>query len=125
MAKAPSRTGKTPHVDADAALRRHIFMDEVIRNFRGGLDELESALGMYMIGRHFGWKVLYLIHTKKTVAKYEKILGIVAREEFESETVDSHRSLGFQAASALSNFWKVVSGDEKLPLDREQRRSLK
>ena len=29
---------------------------------------------MYMIGRHFGWKVLYLIHTKKTIAKYEGIL---------------------------------------------------
>ena len=125
MAKAPGRTGKTPHVEADEALRRHKVMDDAILNFRGGMDELEGALGMYMIGRHFGWKVLYLIHTKKTVAKYEKILGIVTREEFEAETVDSHRSLGFQAASALSNFWKVVSGDEKLPLDREQRRSLK
>ena len=99
-------------------------MDEAILRFRGGLDELEGALGMYMIGRHFGWKVIYLIHTKKTVAKYEKFLGIVVRDEFEAETIDSHRNLGFQAASALSNFWKVVSGDDKLPIDRAQRRSL-
>ena len=125
MAKAPGRIGKTPHVSADEALRRHKLMDEAILRFRGGLDELEGALGMYMIGRHFGWKVIYLIHTKKTVAKYESFLGIVVREEFEAETIDSHRNLGFQAASALSNFWKVVSGDDKLPIDRAERRSLK
>ena len=124
MAKATGRIGKTPHVSADEALRRHKLMDEAILRFRGGLDELEGALGMYMIGRHFGWKVIYLIHTKKTVAKYEKFLGIVVRDEFEAETIDSHRNLGFQAASALSNFWKVVSGDDKLPIDRAQRRSL-
>ena len=125
MAKKTNRTAKTPHVEADEALRRHRVMDEAIFNFRGGIDELEGALGMYMIGRHFGWKVLYLIHTKKTVAKYAGILGILVREEFEAETVDSHRSLGFKALTAVSNFWKVVSGDEKLPLERDQRRTLK
>ena len=119
------RTGKTKPVEPVEAKRRHDLMDAAILTFKGQLDELESALGMYMLGRHFGWKVLYIIHSKKSVAKYEKILGIDVRAEFEAETVDSHRSLGFQAASALSNFWKVVSGDEKLPLDREQRRSLK
>ena len=124
MAKAPSRTGKTRHVDADEAMRRHKLMDEAILDFRGGMDELEGALGMYMIGRHFGWKVLYLIHTKKTVANYEKILGITVRDEFEPETVDSHRSLGYRAASALSNFWKIVSGEQKLDVDRVSRRTI-
>ena len=100
-------------------------MDEAILNFRGGLDELEGALGMYMIGRHFGWKVLYLIHTKNTVAKYEKILGIVVRDEFEASTVDSERSLAFKAASVFSNFWKIVSGDQKLDVPRDQRRTVK
>lgn len=118
------RTAKTPLVEAKEAKRRHDVMDEAILNFGGQLDELEGALGMYMIGRHFGWKVLYLIHSKKTVAKYEHILGIKVRDEFEAETVDSERSIGFKAARAISNFWKVVSGDEKLPIDREARRSL-
>lgn len=115
---------KTPRVSPDEAKRRHDVMDQAIETFTGGADQLEAALGMYMIGRHVGWKVLYLIHTKATVAKYEAILGIKVREEFEPETADSHRSVAFKAAMALSNFWKVVSGDEKLPIDREERRSL-
>ena len=112
---------KTPHVEPDEALRRHRVMDEAILNFRGGIDELEGALGMYMVGRHFGWKVLYLVHTKNTVARYEKTLGIKVREEFEASTLDSERSLAFKAASAFSNFWKIVSGDQKLDVDRDTR----
>lgn len=122
--KARVRTGKTQHVQPEEAKRRHDVMDEAILNFAGNLDELEGALGMYMLGRHMGWKVLYLIHSKKTVAKYEKILGISVREEFEPETVDSRRSLAYQAVQKISNFWKAVSGEEKLDIERDQRKAL-
>lgn len=124
-AQMAKRTGKTELVDRDEAKRRHDVMDNAILDFSGGIDELEGALGMYMIGRHFGWKVLYIIHSKKTVAKYEQILSIKVREEFEPETVDSNRSLAFKALRKITNFWKVVSGDEKLPLDRDERRALR
>ena len=43
-----------------------------IAGFTGQLDELESALGMLLMGHHLGWKVLYLIHSKKTIRKYEE-----------------------------------------------------
>lgn len=118
------RTGKTKHLSAEEAQRRHHLMDEAILDFRGSIDELEGALGMYMIGRHFGWKVLYLIHSKKTVAKYEAILGIDVRQEFPPETIDSHRSLAYNAVQKLTNFWKAVSGEEKLDIERDERKAL-
>lgn len=120
----PRRNGKTPHVAPDEAKRRHEFMDDVILNFHGQLDELESALGMYMLGRHLGWKPLYIVHSKKTVAKYEAILGINVREEFPETTPDSERSLGYVAVQKISNFWKAVSGEEKLDIERDQRKSI-
>lgn len=98
-------------------------MDQVVRKFQGPLDELESALGFYMIGFHFGWKVLYLIHTKATVAKYEKLLEINVREIFDEVGPDADRSLAFKAVQSFTNFWRVVSGDDKLPLSRDERRS--
>lgn len=116
------RTGKTKLVAPEEAKRRHDVMDEAILNFKGQLDELEGALGMYMLGRHMGWKVLYIIHSKKTVKKYEDILGIDVREEFEPETPDSSRSNGYNLAQAFSNFWKVVSGEEKI--DRGERKQI-
>ncbi|MDC8769991.1 hypothetical protein [Roseateles albus] len=118
------RSRQTPSVDEVEAKRRHDLMDKAILNFKGSADELETALGMFMVGRHVGWKVLYLIHSKKTVAKYEALLGINVREEFPEIGPDAERSMAWQLSKSISNFWKVVSGEEKLPLDRDGRRSL-
>lgn len=89
-------------------------VDHAVRNFRGIADELEGAIGMYMIGRHVGWRVLVLVHSKKTIIKYEEILGIKIREEFPDEGPDVDRSVGYGLTKKFSNFWKAVSGDEKI-----------
>ena len=46
--------------------------DQAICNFSGMLDELESALGMLRIGHHFGWRTLYILHSKKTIRKMKR-----------------------------------------------------
>jgi hypothetical protein len=89
-------------------------MDHVVRNFCGSLSDLESALGMYVVGRHFGWRALYVVHSKKTIRRYEEILGIKVREAFEPEGPDAVRSLGLREAKLCSNFWRVISGAEKI-----------
>lgn len=96
------------------------IQDRVIREHSGQIDELESALGMLHIGHHYGWKVLYLIHSKKTVRKYEDILGIKIREFFPERGPSSPRSVGLAFADRASNFWKVVSGDIKIPDGRRR-----
>lgn len=113
---------KTPLTSPAEAKARHDLMDEAIFNFEGQLDELEAALGMYMLGRHLGWKVLYIIHSKKTIRKYEAILGIDVREAFPEVGPDAERSNGYRLAQTFSNFWKVVSGEEKI--DRNQRKAI-
>lgn len=89
--------------------------DEAIANFHGDLDVLESALGMLRMGHHFGWRVLYLIHSKQTVRKYEQILGIRIRDVFDEKGPSSYRSIGLNLAQHFSNFWKVAGGDIKIP----------
>ncbi len=106
----------------DEALRQSELFDKAILNFKGGIDELESALGMYALGRHVGWRVLYIVHSKKTVKKYEDILGISVRDEFPEEGPEARRSMGYTVAKTFSNFWKVVSGEEKV--DRRNWREM-
>lgn len=98
------------------------LFDRALSNFKGGADELESAIGMYVLGRHLGWKPLYIIHSKKTVAKYEQILGIDVRETFPEEGPAVERSHGYRVAKTFTNFWKVVSGEERI--DRADRREM-
>lgn len=89
--------------------------ENAISGFTGQLDELESALGMLAMGHHFGWKVLYLIHSKKTIRKYEDILGIKIRDIFPEKGPSSYRSYGLTLAEKIGNFWKVAGGDIKIP----------
>lgn len=91
----------------------------VVGNFTGDFDDLESALGILRMGHHFGWKVLVLIHNKRTIRKYEEILGINIREFFPEEGPSTYRSNGYRIATNLGNFWKAVSGDVKVEGRRE------
>lgn len=109
------------HLSDDQANQLREIEENAIAGFTGMLDELESALGMLRMGHHFGWRVLYLIHSKKTIRKYEDILGIKIRDIFPAEGPSSYRSVGLNLANKASNFWKVVSGEEKI----EDRRLVK
>lgn len=90
-----------------------------IAKFSGNLDELESALGFLRMGFQYGWKVLAIIHSKKTFKKYEQILEIDAHELLPEETPTSDRSIGFAMAKKLSKFWQIVNGEEKIDRKRE------
>lgn len=87
---------------------------DAIANFVGQVDELESALGMLRMGYHWGWKVLYIVHSKRTIRKYEGILGIKIREVFPEAGPSAYRSNGYQIVETFSNFWKAIGGGEKI-----------
>ena len=120
----PTRPSETPPPTAEQARERYELLDNIVRQFQGQLDELESALGMYLIGFHFGWKVLHMIHSKKTIKKYEDLLGIKVTEAFPALGPDAERTNAAKIIATVSNFWKVVSGDEKVDMDRDTRRSV-
>ena len=69
-------------------------------------EELESAIGMMFIGPLIGWRVLVLIHNKRTIRKYEEILGINIREAFPAEGPFTYKSLGYEVVQKLQKFWK-------------------
>jgi hypothetical protein len=107
LAKMASRT-----LEQEAELVR-IERDAIAR-FHGQFDELEAALGMLRIGHHVGWRVLVLIHNKRTLRKFEEILGINIRELFPADGPSCDRSIGYTVAKKLGNFWKAVSGAIKI-----------
>lgn len=93
---------------------------EAIARFSGDITELEAALGVLRVGHHFGWRVLVLIHNKRTLRKYEQILGVTVREFFPAEGPSHERSVGYGWAKKIGNFWKAVSGAIKI----EDRRTI-
>lgn len=108
--KYPTPPTKDVHPPERADQLAHIVNDALNR-FSGSADELEKAIGMMMLGDYLGWKVLVIIHNKRTLRKYEEILGINVREFFPEEGLIAKRVLGYEIALKLGSFWKVVSGD--------------
>lgn len=120
MAKALGMTDK-PDSEKVAKLTpaqetelRKIEADAIVR-YRGDVTQLEAALGMLRMGHHYGWKVLYIVHSKKTIRNYEEILNIRVRDIFDETGPSSYRSFGFNLAQRFSNFWKVAGGEVKIP----------
>lgn len=98
--------------DESAALLA--IADKASESFIGQFQELETAIGMLVIGRLIGWRVLVLVHNKRTIRKYEEILGINIKEAFPATGPLTSKSVGYKVAERLGNYWKAVSGDVKV-----------
>ena len=94
----------TPLVSKDEAKHRHDLIDEAIHRYQGPMDELESSIGMYMLARHMGWKVLYMIHTARTIKKYEEILGVTLSDVCEPFGPDAESSNAYKALQTVESF---------------------
>ena len=116
----PKKLPKIEHLAPEEAGALLARLDDSVRDFRGNFDELEAALGMMLLGKLVGWKVLVLIHNKRTIRKYEQILGIHIRDEFPEEGPLAHKSVAYTVVKQLGQYWKAVSGDVRV----EDRREL-
>lgn len=98
-------------------------LNDIARNaiaeFRGLVPTLESAIGMLFVGDHLGWRSLILIHSKRTLRKYEKILNIKVKEFFPEQTETSRRTYAYKGLKTVTNFWKAVSGEVKIEKRQE------
>ena len=86
-------------------------IDKAIQDYRGNVSELEAAIGVWIVGRQFGWKVMLLMHDRKTLAKYEDILGVDFRTQLDDVGSLAHKSIAWKAMETVSNFWKAVRGE--------------
>ena len=112
-----------PHLTPEQLADLGNVVQKATANFGGQADDLEAALGMYALGHYVGWKVLVLWHSKRTIRKYEDILGIKVREAFKPEGPLSSKSKAYQISQSVSNFWKAVSGEDK-SIDRDERKLM-
>jgi len=87
------------------------IVDNSIKAFRGDTRKLSNAIGYLFLGRKFGWRVMLLMHDRKSIRDYEKILGISSREFFPELGPMAGKSLAYRAVQKVSNFWKAVRGE--------------
>lgn len=84
-------------------------VDNAVDRFYGDLDELERAIGMVMVGRHYGWRVLLLAHSPKTVRDRCRLLGLDSIRTATPELgVLAHRSVALSRVLGTIHYWQAV-----------------
>jgi hypothetical protein len=86
-------------------------VDDAIKGFKGNSQRLSNAIGYLMMGRVMGWKVMLLMHDRKSIKDYERILKIDSREIFEPFGPLAEKSMAYRALKKVTNFWKAVKGE--------------
>lgn len=85
--------------------------DDAIGKVQGGSRRLANTIGHLMIGRQCGWRVVYLLHDKKSMLDYEKILGFDFRELLPELGSMKEKSLSYRGPQKVVNLWKAVKGE--------------
>lgn len=87
------------------------LVDEKSGTFTGQLDHYYEAVGMIMVGRHMGWKVMRLVASRRCWTTATKLFG--DPKLLMPETAKyTHRSFGLKMFSTVSDYWKFIAGGE-------------
>jgi len=100
------------------------FSEKVIHDYKGQMDVLYSALGVLLVGRQFGWKVMRLTVSSRTYFKYQKVLGIDFKDELKPLGDLYHKSIGFEIVNGFHDFWDVVKGKSGISIERADRKGI-
>jgi hypothetical protein len=87
------------------------LIDKAIDDYVGNSDELVNAIGVLMVGRKIGWRPTFLMHSTKSIKKYEKYLGIEFREILPDIGPKAKKSIAWRIGQKISNYWKLVKGE--------------
>lgn len=85
--------------------------DKAFEEFHGNSNELKGAIGALVLVRLLGWKPLLLMQDKRTIDKYETILGVSFRDIAPEVGPKAEKSYAWRAMKKVSNFWKAVKGE--------------
>lgn len=96
---------------------------DVSENYTGYLDDLTQIVGMVVVGRRYGWRVIRLVNTRRHWALACKQFGDL--KEILPERGDlTRKSIGLAIIDKIGGYWDVISGRtdrHELPLQERKR----
>lgn len=93
-------------------------IDEVSEAFHGQIDDLQAAVGLVMVGRVYGWRVIRLASSRRHWMVACKLFGDL-KEILPERTAFSDKSLALRVVDKAGDYWDFVAGNvsrDTLPL---------
>jgi len=95
-------------------------IESIVTEYTGSVHDLYSAIGVLAVGDKLGWRVLRMTLSRRSYAKYQKILGMDFKLVFPEEGLHARKSVGLDISKKLNNFWNVVKGIETIDADSKK-----
>lgn len=81
--------------------------------FTGQCDDLGAAVGILVLSRLFGWRVMRLVSNRRHWQITIKIFGDIKKITPERGKL-ARKSIGLKIADKLGEYWDLISGKKKV-----------
>jgi len=88
-------------------------IEKVCNDFEGQLDDLYSCVGFMVVGRHYGWRVMRLVSSRRHWSLASKHFG--DPKELLPEKGDCYsKSIGMRIIDQAGDYWSFIRGQKSL-----------
>jgi hypothetical protein len=95
-------------------------IDQVSGDFIGQCDDLYMIVGMIVVGRLYGWRVVRLTVSRSMWAKAVKLFGD-PKELMRERGKYAGKSVGLAVVDNLDAYWDVVKGIVSVPVSERRK----
>jgi len=97
------------------------LIDKVSSEFTGQIDDLSAAIGILVLGRLYGWRVMRLVSNRRHWAVANKIFGDM-KKLLPERGKYAHKSIGLKIADKFGDYWALIRGSVKVIPEKERRK---
>ena len=92
-------------------------IEQVCEDFHGQIDDLYAAVGLIVVGRRYGWRVMRLVSSRRHWTVTTKLFGDPKQLMREKGRLYG-KSLGCKMIDEIGGYWDFIKGHkEQLPID--------
>jgi hypothetical protein len=86
-------------------------IDEVCKDFKGQIPDLYQMVGIVIVGRLFGWKVVRLTVSRRMWMMVSRTFGDPKEWMPERGTL-AYKSLGLKTIDKIGDYWDFIKGNQ-------------
>ena len=95
-------------------------IDEVTKNFKGQVDHLSDAIGLVILGRLVGWRVMRLVSSRRSWETATRLFGDL-KEFLPERGRYAYKSLGLKIIDQIGGYWDFIRGSrDAMPLEKRR-----
>ena len=95
------------------------MIDDKVGNYHGDISYLYEAIGMVVVGRLFGWRVMRLVSSGRCWTLACKLFGDL-KEELLPEGKYYKKSAGMRLIDQFGDYWEIIKRHKSMPMDKRR-----